>query len=119
MSRGKWNAAAISVSVALCGCRLDMHDQPRYRPLQASAFFSDGRSARPYVEGTVARGQLNSDAVFYTGKQGDQFIDTLPFPLTRTTSAADLYIAGPPISPSHSRLRYCAPRLLQSSECWR
>jgi hypothetical protein len=61
-----------------------MHDQPRYRPLQASAFFSDGRSARPYVEGTVARGQLNSDAVFYTGKQGDQFIDTLPFPLTRS-----------------------------------
>lgn len=67
----------------MCGCRQDMHDQPRYDPLQGSAFFPDGRSARPYIEGTVARGQLNSDPVLYTGKRGDQVVDTLPFPLTR------------------------------------
>jgi hypothetical protein len=39
-------------------CRQDMHDQPRYEPLERSTFFDDGRSARPFVEGTVARGQL-------------------------------------------------------------
>jgi mono/diheme cytochrome c family protein len=32
-----------------------MAEQPHYRPLQPSAFFLDGRSARPLVPGTVAR----------------------------------------------------------------
>jgi len=36
-----------------------MHDQPKYVPLRESAFFNDARSARPLVEGTVARGQLH------------------------------------------------------------
>jgi mono/diheme cytochrome c family protein len=30
-----------------------MHDQPKYKPLAASRFFSDGRSARQLVEGTA------------------------------------------------------------------
>ena len=38
-----------------------MHDQPRYKPLAKSDFFADERSARPLVEGTVARGQLRED----------------------------------------------------------
>jgi mono/diheme cytochrome c family protein len=75
---------ALFFSLALCGCRQDMHDQPRYRPLQGSTLFSDHRSARPYVEGTVARGQLNADEALSTGKQRGQFVDTLPFPLTRS-----------------------------------
>ena len=83
MSRGSWRVAAVSLSIAVCGCRQDMHDQPRYRPLQASTLFADGRSARPYVEGTVARGQLSNDVVFHTGKAGNQLVDTLPLPLTR------------------------------------
>ena len=83
MWRRKRALLTLAVCGALCGCRQDMHDQPRYDPLQGSAFFADGRSARPYIEGTVARGQLNADLVFYTGKRGDQFVDTLPFPLTR------------------------------------
>ena len=33
----------------------DMYDQPRYRPLARSTLWPDGRSARPPVEGTVAR----------------------------------------------------------------
>jgi hypothetical protein len=49
-------------------CRQDMHDQPKYTPLTPSAFFPDGRSARPLVEGTVARGQLREDVLLYTGK---------------------------------------------------
>ena len=75
-------------------------------PLQGSAFFSDGRSARPYIEGTVARGQLNSDPVLYTGKRGDQFVDTLPFPLTRAV-----------LERGHERFSiYCTPCHGQTGE---
>jgi mono/diheme cytochrome c family protein len=34
-------------------CRQDMHDQPKYKPLRPSRFFSDGQSARQPVEGVV------------------------------------------------------------------
>src|ERR1700683_630008 len=57
--------------VTLSACRLDMHVQPRKNPLSRSDFFADQRSARPLVEGTVARGQLHADTYFYTGKVGD------------------------------------------------
>ncbi len=42
--------------VALAACRQDMHDQPRYDPLERSAFFPDGKASRPLVAGTIARG---------------------------------------------------------------
>jgi mono/diheme cytochrome c family protein len=48
-----------------------MHDQPKYRalrPIDQVGSINDGRSARPQVEGTVARGQLKEDVEFYTGK---------------------------------------------------
>jgi mono/diheme cytochrome c family protein len=48
-----------------------MHDQPKYRPLRAVDSFGaikDERSARPLIEGTVARGRLRDDVEFYTGK---------------------------------------------------
>ena len=64
-------------------CRRDMQDQPKYIPLRPSDFFADGRSARPLPEGTVARGELRADKVFFTGKVGDQFVDRIPFPVTR------------------------------------
>jgi mono/diheme cytochrome c family protein len=44
-----------------------MQDQPKYKYLRGSEFFADGRSARPLVENTVARGQLQEDSVYYTG----------------------------------------------------
>jgi mono/diheme cytochrome c family protein len=64
-------------------CRQDMHDQPRYEPLERSTFFDDGRSARPFVEGTVARGHLKSDEHFYTGKVNGELVNALPFPATK------------------------------------
>jgi mono/diheme cytochrome c family protein len=39
-----------------------MARQPSYRPLEPTTFFADGRSARPLVSGTVARGQPLDDA---------------------------------------------------------
>ncbi len=64
-------------------CRQDMHDQPKYKPLRGSDFFDDGRSARPFVEGTVARGHLHTDEHFYTGKVKGELVTTLPFPATK------------------------------------
>jgi mono/diheme cytochrome c family protein len=56
-----------------------MHQAARYDPLERSPLFADQRSARPQIEGTVARGQLREDKVLYTGKQADgQLVTTLP-----------------------------------------
>jgi hypothetical protein len=49
-------------------CRQDMQDQPKYKPLALSTFYADGRSARPIPAGTIARGELNDDDLFHTGK---------------------------------------------------
>jgi Cytochrome C oxidase, cbb3-type, subunit III len=64
------------------GCRQDMHDQPRYKPLARSSFFEDGRASRPLVAGTIARGHLHEDTRLYTGKEGDDPITKFPFPVT-------------------------------------
>lgn len=48
-------------------CQQQMAKQPAYRPLEPSSFFADGRSARPPVVGTVARGQLSSAVPPNTG----------------------------------------------------
>jgi len=76
-------AAAAALVVCLSGCRLDMHEQPRYNPLARTEFFGDGRAARPAVEGTVARGHLRLDEHLYTGKVNGQLVTTFPFPITR------------------------------------
>lgn len=55
-------------ALLLGGCRQDMHNQPKYRPLRSSDFFADGQASRPLVAGTVARGNLREDWRFYTGK---------------------------------------------------
>lgn len=44
------------------GCQQKMAQQPYYKPLEPTAFFPDGRSARPLEPGVVHRGQhLDSD----------------------------------------------------------
>ena len=49
----------VVMSVSLVACRQDMHDTPRYEPLEASdAFFASGGSARTLVANTVPRGYL-------------------------------------------------------------
>jgi len=52
-----------------------MAAQPSYKPLDPSSFFPDGRSARPLVAGTVARGHLRTDLHLYTGRRTRQFPD--------------------------------------------
>lgn len=59
-----------------------MHDQPRYKPLARSGFFDDGRSARPLIDGTVARGELRDDDLLFTGRAGKDLAPSYPFPIT-------------------------------------
>jgi len=52
--------------VFFAGCneellRQDMANQPKNRPLSESDFFADGRSGRPLIENTVARGAIAND----------------------------------------------------------
>jgi mono/diheme cytochrome c family protein len=80
-------ALAIGLSTfALAGCRQDMHDAPRYDPLEASAMLPHGASAQPLVEGTIARDHLNADELLETGKVDGKVSDVYPFAIT----AADL-----------------------------
>lgn len=74
-------AVVIVSTVALGACRQDMHNQPKYRGLRGTTFFTDGGSARPLVDGTVARGTLQEDAAFFTGKVGTATVKELPFPV--------------------------------------
>jgi len=69
--------------LAAAGCRQDMHNQPKYIPLRDSNLFANGSSARPLVEDTVARGTLQEDEAFFTGKTGGAEVNTLPFLLTK------------------------------------
>ncbi len=74
-----WALCCVSCLPFVGGCRQDMHNQPKYRPLRASALFPDGSSARVPVEGTVARGTLQTDEAFFTGKVATQLVTELPF----------------------------------------
>ena len=81
---GRLSALGMAAPLALLvGCRQDMQDQPRYKPLAASRFWDNGASARPLVENTVARGHLDDDVEFYTGKTASgTLVEALPLPFT-------------------------------------
>jgi len=58
----------------LGGCwKENMGSQPKAKPMQESDFFADRTTARPLVEGTVARGDLELDSHLYRG-----FVDGRP-----------------------------------------
>lgn len=82
-ARGARLAGLGAVVLLLFGCRLDMHIQPKYLPYAKTDFFADGRSERQPVPGTIARGQLRTDELFYTGRENGVVVDKFPFPITR------------------------------------
>jgi Cytochrome C oxidase, cbb3-type, subunit III len=83
-SRASFAAALVFslCGIVLTGCgyslRQDMANQPRQNPLSPTSFFSDDRSERPLSENTVARGEIENDALFVP-KDSNAF----PLPLTR------------------------------------
>ncbi len=76
-------AAAAMLGLSAAACRGDMYDQARADPLEPSALFADGMSARPPVVGTVARGFLREDDAFYSGRVNGVLVARMPVPLTR------------------------------------
>ena len=56
----------------------NMDTQPKYKPFRESEFFGDKRDMRPLVAGTIARGHLNDDAHFHTGKVNGKLAKTFP-----------------------------------------
>lgn len=72
-----------AIAMLFAGCRLDMHTQPKYKTYDPTDFFGDGRSERQPVAGTVARGQLRTDELLYTGKENGVLTNKFPFPITR------------------------------------
>ena len=59
----------LSALMLTAGCRQDMQDQPKIKPLRGSTFFRDGLGSRQPIEGTIARGQLRSNTEYFTGKK--------------------------------------------------
>jgi len=62
---------------------MTMRNQPRYEPYEATNFFPDGRSERPLIDDTVARGDARLDDLLYSGMVDGSYAKEFPFPLTR------------------------------------
>ena len=104
---------ALGATALLAGCRQDMHNQPKFYPQRGTAFFPDGRSARPQVENTVARNQLHQNVYFYTGvvdgKEGDGFpVQVTPALLARGQEKYNVFC-----TPCHSRVGNGAGMIVQ------
>lgn len=78
ISRALAFLCAAACPLLMAGCRQDMADQPKNTPLSPSSFFEDGRSERPLIDNTVARGSMADDALFVP-KDSNVF----PLPLTQ------------------------------------
>lgn len=99
------SVAALALAlVVLAGCRQDMHDQPKFKPLRINTFYPDNRSARPLVDGTVARADLREDSYYYTGKVNGQPGTEFPFPVTREVLERGEERYNIYCSPCHSRI---------------
>ena len=95
--------AVLLFAAALGGCRQDMHDNPRYEPLERSDFFADGRSQRPLVPNTVPRGFLREDEHLYRGKVNGQLATEFPVPVNATLMLRGQEQYNAFCSPCHGR----------------
>jgi mono/diheme cytochrome c family protein len=94
---------AITLVLFAVACRQDMQDQPKYKPLAASRFFSDGKSARQLVKGTESFQpgvQAMSPAANESKATAPPFALT-PLALDRGQERFNIYC-----SPCHGRLGY-------------
>jgi hypothetical protein len=108
LQKGRVLFAVPAAALLLAGCRQDMQDQPKFKPLGETAFYADKRESRPLLANTVARGDLHDgDPEFYTGKtgkDGKDDVDVFPIAVTeefieRGHQRFDVFC-----SPCHGRL---------------
>jgi mono/diheme cytochrome c family protein len=112
-----WLLLAAAGMAVLAGCRQDMHNQPKFIPLRSSEFYSDRRSARYPVPGTIPqmedknidREQLDPNSYFLTGKHGNIYGNELPFPAADPADRERVLVRGQErykiyCTPCHSEL---------------
>ncbi|MBI1756786.1 MAG: cytochrome c [Fimbriimonas ginsengisoli] len=72
------------VAVILGGCHTDMWQQPRLSPLDESGWHGyEGQASRPLPKGTVARGHLQTDDAFFTGRVNGKYVEEFPIQITK------------------------------------
>lgn len=91
--------AIFLLALLLTSCTMDMKKQPHYESYEASDFFVNNSSVRPFVPDTVPRGQARLDDMLYTGMVDGSYTEEFPFTITKTD-----------IQRGHERYDiYCAP----------
>jgi mono/diheme cytochrome c family protein len=94
LSRWERFVATVAAISLISGCVQEMSNQPRYEPLEASTAFDDGMASRLPVPGTVARGQVELDQPFFTGKFAGQLVSEVPDPALADTTLPELLARG-------------------------
>jgi mono/diheme cytochrome c family protein len=100
----RFAGACVVAVTAMTGCRQDMQNQPKMVPQRGSAFFSDGRSVRQQVAGTVARSERVGASYLTTGLENGVEGTTLPFAVNYTVLERGQERFNIYCSPCHSRV---------------
>lgn len=95
--------AVLIAALALAGCRQDMHDTPRFEPLEANPFFANDSASRMLVANTVPRGLLREDTHLNEGKIDGKLATTFPMPITAAVMARGQERFNVFCSPCHGR----------------
>ena len=108
----KLAGAALPLALLLTGCRQDMHNQPKFYPQRGTTFYADGRSVRPQVENTVARGQIQN-SYFETGLINGEEGNVMPFAVNMDVLARGQEKYNVFCTPCHSRVGNGAGMIVQ------
>lgn len=82
----------------------DMKRQAKYKPQMSAPFFSDGRTSRRPVEGTIAQEWYKADEAFATGVAADNtYVAKNPLPLNKQTLAQGQVKFNIYCAPCHDR----------------
>ena len=78
---------AVAAAALLAGCwKDDMADDAHAKPMEASPFFSDGKLARPLINGTVPRGHKTINDPIYAVTNAPAGTETANFPSALTAN---------------------------------
>ena len=94
----------LALGLLLAGCRQNMHNQNKVKPLGPSAFFADGQGARPLPAHTVARGDRREGFAYSGLDEAGKPVDRMPMPLTRELLRRGQERFNIFCSPCHDRL---------------